>query len=76
MATDWDKSPFYSCQLAGNGEYDPEALVSNGWPEFREAQAAAMTMVPRARIANLIDVGETDDVHAWNKEPVGKRLTF
>jgi len=67
---------FYSCQLAANGSYNPKVLVANGWAEVREGQAAAMNMVPNAGIVNLIDIGETADVHAWNKEPVGERLAL
>ncbi len=43
------------------------------WPEFRNAQAAALAL-PHTAMAVTIDVGDPKQVHAPDKRPVGERL--
>jgi len=69
--------PFTIAQLAGNGRHRPdEPCERGGWAEFREAQHAVTDLLPNVGTATLIDVGETNDVHAWNKHAAGRRLAL
>ncbi len=42
-------------------------------PELREAQMLTLSKSPNTAMAVLTDVGEANDIHPINKEPVGKR---
>jgi sialate O-acetylesterase len=44
------------------------------WPELREAQLLTWQKVKNTGMAVTIDLGEKDNIHPTNKEPVGKRL--
>ncbi|MFZ4549571.1 MAG: sialate O-acetylesterase, partial [Bacteroidales bacterium] len=44
------------------------------WPELREAQLMTWQKVKNTGMAVTIDLGEKDNIHPTNKEPVGKRL--
>ena len=59
--------PFYVVQLAALKN------VSNN-PMVREAQAAILSL-PNTGMAVTIDIGDPDNVHPKNKEPLGDRLT-
>lgn len=77
MIQGWRKSwgegnfPFIIAQLPN--WHDPNATPGNGWPELREAQAAALD-VPHTGLAVLIDVGESKAIHPKDKIDVGYRL--
>ncbi len=43
------------------------------WPELREAQFMA-SRLPKTYITNIIDLGDPNDIHPTNKQPVGNRL--
>jgi sialate O-acetylesterase len=45
-------------------------------PEIREAQLIAWKNTPNTAMAVTIDVGDADDIHPANKEPVGERLAL
>lgn len=45
-------------------------------PEIREAQLIAWQNTPHTAMAVTIDVGDADDIHPANKEPVGERLAL
>jgi len=73
LVTDWralwgeGNFPFYVVQLAALKN------VSNN-PMVREAQAAILSL-PNTGMAVTIDIGDPDNVHPKNKEPLGDRLT-
>jgi sialate O-acetylesterase len=60
--------PFYAVQLAALDN------VSNN-PVVREQQARILAL-PNTGLAVTIDVGDPDNVHPKDKEPVGKRLAL
>lgn len=60
--------PFYAVQLAALKN------VSNN-PMVREQQARILSM-PNTGLAVTIDVGDPDNVHPKDKEPVGRRLAL
>ena len=66
----WDEGefPFYAVQLA------PLRNVSNN-PMVREQQARILS-VPNTGLAVTIDVGDPDNVHPKDKEPVARRLAL
>ena len=45
-------------------------------PEIREAQFLSLGKVANAAMAVTTDVGDADDIHPRNKEPVGHRLAL
>lgn len=45
-------------------------------PEIREAQLIAWKNTPNTAMAVTIDVGDAEDIHPANKEPVGERLAL
>ena len=45
-------------------------------PEIREAQFLTWQKVPRTAMAVITDVGEANDIHPKQKEPVGARLAL
>jgi sialate O-acetylesterase len=73
LVTEWRKRwgegdfPFYVVQLAALKN------VSNN-PMVREQQAAILSL-PKTGMAVTIDIGDPDNVHPKNKEPLGQRLT-
>jgi sialate O-acetylesterase len=60
--------PFYAVQLPGLKN------VSNN-PMVREGQAKILSL-PNTGLAVTIDVGDPDNVHPKDKEPVGERLSL
>jgi sialate O-acetylesterase len=72
LVTEWRKRwgegnfPFYVVQLAALKN------VSNN-PMVREQQAAILSL-PNTGMAVTIDIGDVDNVHPKNKEPLGDRL--
>jgi sialate O-acetylesterase len=60
--------PFYAVQLAAQNN------VSNN-PMVREQQAKILSL-PNTGLAVTVDVGDPDNVHPKDKEPVGQRLAL
>lgn len=46
------------------------------WAEFRDAQLSAWRTVPNTGLAIAIDLGDPNDIHPSNKQPVGDRLAL
>jgi sialate O-acetylesterase len=65
--------PFYLVSLAA---FTPrrESPGDDAWAELREAQAFTARTVTNAGLAVAIDVGDADDIHPRDKQPVGERL--
>lgn len=61
--------PFYYVQLTSR-ENRP------AWSEFRNAQRELLDIVPNTKMAVITDVGDRQDTHAKNKQPVGERLAL
>lgn len=89
MITNWRRDwgqgpfPFLEVQLAAwdkNRKRTIEEItaqpVESDWAELREAQLLAAQTLPNVGMAVTIDVGDKDDIHPQNKEPVGKRLAL
>lgn len=45
-------------------------------PEIREAQFLALAAAPNTAMVQTLDVGDANDVHPVDKEPVGRRLAL
>lgn len=74
---DWGQGnfTFLTVQLAPFTKILPEPADSN-WAELREAQILASRNVGNAGTVVITDVGEEDDIHPQQKEPVGARLAL
>ena len=46
------------------------------WAELREAQLLSTRILPNVGMAVITDVGDKDDIHPRQKEPVGHRLAL
>ena len=64
-----DDFPFYSTQLTSREDRP-------AWPEFRFAQSELLNEVPNSKMVVITDVGDRQDTHAKNKQPVGERLAL
>ena len=64
--------PFYFVQIPNYADGD---AGGRKWAELREAQTAALAL-PNTGMAVTIDVGEPDNIHPTNKQPVGERLAL
>ncbi|MHA3772454.1 CotH kinase family protein [Verrucomicrobiota bacterium sgz303538] len=77
LVQDWRKKwgqgdfPFLVCQLSSisTGNY-----ASHFWPEFRDYQRRATSLLPNMGLAVTSDIGNSSNVHPTNKHDVGKRL--
>ncbi|MDO8589368.1 MAG: sialate O-acetylesterase [Armatimonadota bacterium] len=66
--------PFLIVQLTA---WSPPGYPNDtSWAGIREAQLFASRTLPNVGLAVTIDVGDKDDVHPKNKEPVGRRLAL
>lgn len=80
MINDWRKQfnqgdlPFLFVQLSGYGALK-ELPVESSWAELRESQAMALSL-PQTGMAVTYDIGNPYDVHATNKQEVGRRLAI
>jgi sialate O-acetylesterase len=74
--SDWGQGdfPFIFVQLAAFGPNAP-TLGESDWAEIREAQAMTLK-VPKTGMAVAIDVGDINDIHPRDKQPVGARLAL
>jgi sialate O-acetylesterase len=82
MIADWREKwgqgtfPFLFVQLPGIGKPATEPVQEQDrWPGIREAQALALGL-PNTGMANIIDVGDPDEVHVKDKLDVGVRLAL
>lgn len=73
MIADWRKRwnapemPFLFVQIAP---------FKGSRPELREAQLLTLLKTPKTGMAVTVDVGNENDIHPLEKEPVGKRLAL
>ncbi len=74
---DWGQGnfTFLTVQLAPFTKILTEPAASN-WAELREAQILASKNVGHAGTVVITDVGEENDIHPKQKEPVGARLAL
>jgi sialate O-acetylesterase len=72
----WDEGPFpfLFVQLANYGQRKSEPSES-AWAELQEAQRMALG-VPNTAMAVAVDIGQSNDIHAENKQDVGRRLAL
>jgi sialate O-acetylesterase len=72
----WNKNamPFVYAQLPNFMDVNYVPAESH-WAELREAQRRAL-VVPSTGMAVTIDLGEWNDIHPGNKQPVGERLAL
>jgi sialate O-acetylesterase len=81
MIRDWrrtwnnDDLFFLFVQLANADLTDWKPLVWDSWPRLREAQLMTLS-VPKTGMAVAIDIGDPKDLHAPNKQDVGRRLAL
>ncbi|MDF3129625.1 sialate O-acetylesterase [Kiritimatiellaeota bacterium B1221] len=64
---------FFPVQLAGYKDKQTRPSEGTSQPQFREAQIAILNQ-PYTGAATAVDVGEADNIHPPNKQPVGHRL--
>lgn len=64
--------PFYFVQIPNYADGEPNGRK---WARLREAQAAALAL-PATAMAVTIDVGDAQNLHPPDKEPVGRRLAL
>lgn len=80
MISDWRRQwgqgdfPFLFVQLA-NFMRVQERPSEGGWAGLREAQRQTLTL-PNTGMAVAIDIGEEKQIHARNKQEVGRRLAL
>ena len=67
--------PFYIVSLPSFG-HRSATPKDDTWAETRESQAIVAATVPDSCLAVTIDVGDPDDLHPKDKEPVGDRLAY
>lgn len=81
MINDWRQTfgqgdfPFYIVSLAAFMQHR-DTPGEDGWAELREAQAMTARSVPNSGLAIAIDVGDANDIHPRDKQPVGERLAL
>lgn len=66
--------PFLFVQLAGYGPNSSEP-AEYSWADLREAQSMTLSL-PRTAMATAIDLGDEEDLHPKNKQPVAHRLAL
>ena len=64
---------FYAAQLPNFLKKDNDPGKTTNWMNVRAGQNSAMN-IPGVAQAIIIDVGEANDIHPMDKEPVGERL--
>ncbi|MGQ9455092.1 MAG: sialate O-acetylesterase [Armatimonadota bacterium] len=74
---DWTQGnfPFLIVQLAPYGKILQEPAESS-WAELREAQLMTSLHCPNTAVVVTLDVGDPNDIHPKNKQPVGERLAL
>lgn len=89
MISDWRRAfgqgdfPFLAVQLAPwdkNRKRSIEDITKepgeSDWAELREAQNHAARVLRNVGVAVITDVGDKDDIHPTQKQPVGARLAL
>jgi sialate O-acetylesterase len=82
MAADWRKLfgqgdvPFYIVGLPAFKPRSTSPVTGDEWTEMRESQTIAATTIPNSCLAETIDTGDPDNIHAPDKQPVGERLAL
>lgn len=71
-----EKAPFYFVQIAPHSYSKSKGLDEQTLPQFREAQAAALTLPNTGMIITTDLVDNIDDIHPTYKWEVGKRLAL
>jgi len=82
--SDWDRDfTFLEVQLAPWDKGRKRSLeeitatpVESDWAELREAQLLTTKKLSKVGMAVITDVGDKDDIHPKQKEPVGARLAL
>lgn len=71
---DWNNKvlPFLFVQIAYFNDQEP----GKNWALLREAQLRTMLCDENTAMAVITDCGEKDNVHPFNKKPVGERLAL
>ena len=64
---------FYAAQLPNFKKKDSNPSTVTNWVKVRAGQNSAMN-IPGVAQAIIIDLGEANDIHPMDKEPVGERL--
>lgn len=81
MITDWRRLfdqgdfPFYIVSLPAFKQRSP-VPVDDAWAETRESQALAAARTPNSCLAVTIDIGDANNIHPKEKQPVGERLAL
>jgi sialate O-acetylesterase len=72
----WDQGdfPFLFVQLAP--WVVPKDSSNESWAELREAQLMTLSKSPNTAMAVITDVGNENDIHPKQKQPVGERLAL
>jgi sialate O-acetylesterase len=81
---DWDRNfTFLEVQLAPWDKSKRRTMAEitaqpgdSNWAELREAQWIATERLKKVGMAVITDVGDKDDIHPTQKEPVGARLAL
>jgi sialate O-acetylesterase len=82
MAADWRKLfgqgdfPFYIVGLPAFTPRSATPVDGDEWTETRESQAIAAATIPNSCLAETVDTGDADNIHAQDKQPVGERLAL
>ena len=82
MAADWRRLfgqgdlPFYIVGLPAFKARSAVPVTGDEWTETRESQAVAAATIPNSCLAETIDTGDADNIHAQDKQPVGERLAL
>jgi len=82
MAADWRRLfgqgdfPFYIVGLPAFKQRSLVPVTGDEWTETRESQAIAAELIPNSCLAETIDTGDPDNIHAQDKQPVGERLAL
>lgn len=82
MAADWRRLfgqgdfPFYIVGLPAFKPHSAVPVEGDEWTETRESQAIAAATIPNSCLAETIDTGDADNIHAADKQPVGERLAL
>ncbi len=82
MVADWRKLfgqgdfPFYIVGLPAFKARSADPVAGDEWTETRESQAIAAATIHNSCLAEMIDTGDPDNIHAKDKQPVGERLAL
>lgn len=71
----WGKEdlPLYYVQLPN---YNVDLTNDTQWPELREKQRKALSVIPASGMAVTMDLGEDNDLHPHGKKEIGRRLAL